>query len=101
MNNLINKELLIKIYQYDPTYHYHFKNFVLPYLKKKWYIRWECKKTLISGVSLSEFPGLKTEINNERLKKYSYNYFTCMKKCKVNDMKFEAFKHYPYFFNIL
>ena len=34
MNKLINKELLIKIYQYDPTYHHHFKKFVLPYLKK-------------------------------------------------------------------
>ena len=51
MNKLINKELLIKIYQYDPTYHHHFKKFVLPYLKKIWYIRWsnECKKTLITN----------------------------------------------------
>ena len=68
MTNLImkkfylNKNLINIIYQYDPTYHIYFKLNVLPYLKKIWSVKWTCIKTKTTGIDLSGFSGLNTNI---------------------------------------
>lgn len=97
MNKFINNALLINIYQYDSTYHDYFKLAVLPFLKKNYYIKWQCKKTLVTDIMLSEYPGLTTSLKTNNSEIYKYTFLNCKKKCKFYDNKFSGFKHYPFY----
>lgn len=100
MNKSINVELIRNIFLYDPTYHNYFKLNVLPYLKKNYFIRWQCKKTLVSDIMLSKYPGLTSSIKNNDYEMYKYNMLNCKKKCKFYNEKFTGFKHYPFYSDI-
>jgi hypothetical protein len=87
MSIYFNKDIINIIFQFDPTYHIIFKKNILPYLQKKWFVKWICKSTKTSGLDFSGFNGLTTNKYNINMDNYSYNYFYCLQNVEKK-MKF-------------
>ena len=95
----LNKNLINIIYQYDPTYHIYFKLNVLPYLKKIWSVKWTCIKTKTTGIDLSGFSGLNTNIHYANLEDFTYNFYYCKKICDKKNFSNIAYLNEPVILN--
>ena len=88
------KHIINKIYSYDSTYYEYFSNLVIPFLERKWFVKWTCKKTGNSGIDLCGFSGLKSANKNMYTEnEFKYTYKTCKEICKYRNLIFNGFYH--------